>query len=82
MNLDPSLTEYNSFVGSVTGAFAAGAAGASDPIIVSQAVWEAATDGTKQLRYIAGEDARQLIAARKQMDDPAYLALVRSQMGL
>lgn len=81
MNLDPSLTEYDSLVKAVTGAFAAGAKG-SDPIIVAQTVWEAATDGTDRLRYIAGEDAKQIIAARKQMDDPEYLALVRSQMGL
>ena len=82
MNLDPSLTEYNEFVGKVTEAFAAGAAGGSDPVVVAQTVWEAVTDGTTQLRYIAGEDAKQIIAARKQMDDPEYLALVRSQMGL
>jgi NAD(P)-dependent dehydrogenase (short-subunit alcohol dehydrogenase family) len=82
MNLDPSLTEYNSFVEAVTKAFAAGAKGGSDPIVAAQTVWEAATDGTDRLRYIAGEDAKQIIAARKQMDDPEYLALLRSQMGL
>lgn len=81
MNLDPSLTEYGSLVEAVTRAFAAGAEG-SDPIIVAKTVWEAATDGTDRLRYIAGEDAKQIIAARKQMDDPEYLALVRNQMGL
>lgn len=82
MNLDPSLTEYNAFVETVTGAFGAFASRGSDPVVVAQTVWEAATDGTSQLRYIAGEDARQIIAARKQMEDPEYLALVRSQMGL
>ena len=82
MNLDPALTEYDDFVAGVTGAMDQGAAGASDPIIVAETVWKAATDGTDQLRYIAGADAEQLIAARKQMDDPEYMALVRSQMGL
>lgn len=82
MNLDPNLTEYNSFVETVAGAFGAVAAVGSDPVIAAQTVWEAATDGTNQLRYIAGEDAKQIIAARKQMDDPEYLALMRSQMGL
>ena len=38
--------------------------------------------GTDQMRYIAGPDAEQIIAARKAMDDPEYLALVRSNMGL
>lgn len=82
MNLDPKLTEYAPFVAAVTGAMDAGADGASDPIIVAETVWQAATDGTDQLRYIAGDDAKQIIAARKQMDDPEYLALVRGQMGL
>ncbi|HGM4744804.1 SDR family oxidoreductase [Stenotrophomonas maltophilia] len=81
MNVDPGLTEYNPLVEAVTKAFAA-ATGGSDPIVVAQAVWEAATDGSDQLRYIAGEDATQINAARKQMEDPEYLALVRSQMGL
>lgn len=82
MNLDPSLTEYNSFVEVVTGAFGTIAASGSDPIIVAQTVWDAATDGSNRLRYIAGEDAQQIISVRKQMNDPEYLALMRSQMGL
>lgn len=55
---------------------------ASDPIIVTEAIYAAATDGTKQLRYIAGPDAEQLIAARKQMGDPEYLELMKGTMGL
>ncbi|WKK20086.1 SDR family oxidoreductase [Achromobacter insolitus] len=82
MNLDPSLTEYHPVVEAVMGAFGTIAASGSEPVVVAQTIWEAATDGTQQLRYIAGEDARQIIAARKQMDDPEYLALVRGQMGL
>lgn len=81
LNLDPSLTEYEQFVAGVTGAMSSGAEGASDPIVVAETIWEAATDGTDQLRYVAGEDAKQIIAARKAMDDPEYLALIRSQMG-
>ena len=82
MNLDPSLTEYGSFVDAVTRAFGATTQGASDPIVVAETIWQAATDGTDKLRYIAGEDAKQIIAARKRMEDPEYLRLVRSQMGL
>ena len=82
MNLDPSLTEYDDFIAGVTAAMAAGGEGAGDPIQVAETIWQAATDGTDQLRYISGQDAEQLIAARKAMDDPEYLALIRSQMGM
>lgn len=81
MNLDPSLTEYEDYVARVTGAMSGGIENASDPIIVAETIWAAATDGTKQLRYIAGQDAEQIIAARKAMDDPEYLAMIRGQFG-
>lgn len=82
LNLDPTLTEYGPFVDAVMGAMGSMGQAGSDPTVVAETVWQAATDGTSQLRYIAGEDAKQIIAARKQMDDPEYLALVRAQMGL
>ena len=82
MNLDPSLTEYDDFVAGVTAAMAAGGDGAGDPTQVAETIWQAATDGTDQLRYISGQDAEQIIAARKAMDDPEYLAMIRSQMGM
>ena len=82
LNVDPGMTEYQPVVDKVLAAFETGAAGASDPILVAETVYQAATDGSDQLRYIAGEDAEQIIAARKQMDDPEYLAMIRSQYGL
>ncbi len=82
LNIDPAMTEYQPVVDKVLAAFQQGAAGASDPIIVAETVYQAATDGTDQLRYIAGEDAKQLIAARKQMEDAEYLAMIRGPYGL
>ncbi|HEX7836004.1 MAG TPA: hypothetical protein VF469_01010 [Kofleriaceae bacterium] len=35
-------------------------------------VYEAATDGKDQLRYVAGEDARALYAQRKAVGDEAF----------
>lgn len=81
MNLDPSMTEYANFTEKVLKAFEAGADG-SEPILVAETIYKAATDGTNQLRYIAGPDAEQIIAARKQMNDSDYLNLIRSQYGL
>ncbi|MCK8462945.1 SDR family oxidoreductase [Aliiroseovarius sp. S1339] len=82
MTLDPTLTEYDDFVAGVTAAMAAGGEGAGDPIQVAETIWQAATDGTDQMRYVSGRDAEQIISARKAMDDPEYLAMIRSQMGL
>ena len=82
LDIDPNQTEYAPFIEKITAGFAAAAAESSEPIIVAEAVWQAATDGTDQMRYIAGADAEQIIAARKTMDDTEYLAVVRSNMGL
>lgn len=81
LNVDPALTEYKDFTDKVLKAFESGADG-SEPILVAQTIFKAATDGTNQLRYIAGPDAEQIIAARKQMDDPEYLQLIKGQYGL
>ena len=55
---------------------------AADPQTVADKIYEAATDGTEQLRYLVGEDALQLAAARKQMDDVAFKNMMNQQMGL
>jgi hypothetical protein len=45
-------------------------------------IYGAVTDGTDQLRYIAGSDAEQLIGARKQMNDADFFGLIKQQLGL
>jgi len=55
---------------------------ASDPIVVARAIYEAATDGTNQLRYTAGEDAKVLMANRKNADDATFLKGIKDQFGL
>ncbi|WNJ19366.1 SDR family oxidoreductase [Pontibacter sp. G13] len=82
MAIDPSQTEYAPFLQQVMDGMKQTAGSASEPILVAETIYRAATDGTDQLRYIAGPDAEQIIAARKQLDDPAYMNLIRSNMGL
>jgi hypothetical protein len=43
---------------------------------VAQAIFEAASDGSDQLRYPVGADAVQLLQARKEMDDLAIKNLI------
>ena len=81
-DVDPTQTEYAPFVETVMAGMQQAGSQPSEPVVVAEAIWRAATDGSDQLRYIAGADAEQIIAARKAMDDPEYLAMVRNSMGL
>ncbi len=48
---------------------------------VAGAVWRAATDGTRQLRYVAGADAEELAAMRRALPGEDYLAPMRAAVG-
>lgn len=50
---------------------------ASTPQQIAAVVYEAATDGKKQLRYVAGEDAKAIYAQRLELGDEAF----REQFG-
>lgn len=39
---------------------------------IAEVVWEAATDGKQQLRYVAGKDAQALYAQRQKIGDEAF----------
>lgn len=47
---------------------------------VAEAIFEAASDDSAQLRYPVGADAVQLLQARKEMDDLAIKNLIASQI--
>lgn len=49
---------------------------------VAEAVFTAATDGSPQLRYIVGEDAKGMWQGRSAMDDEAYFDMMNGQFGL
>ena len=46
---------------------------------IAEVVWEAATDGKDQIRYVAGEDAKALFAQRLAAGAEAFRAGVRAQ---
>ena len=50
---------------------------APTPGQIAAVVYEAATDGKKQLRYVAGEDAKALYAQRLELGDEVF----REQLG-
>ena len=82
LNIDPDQTEYKPFIDQFMAGMQQAAAQHSEPIVVAEKIYQAATDGTDTLRYIAGPDAEQLITARKQMEDADFLAMIKSHMGI
>lgn len=79
---DESMEEYQ---GTVKGLFAlmetAGANG-SEPGVVADIIWNAATDRTSTLRYTAGDDAAEYMANRKAQDDETFIGGMKAQLGL
>lgn len=82
LHVNPDQAEYGPFIQKVMAGMQETASQGSEPILVAEKIFEAATDGKSQLRYIAGPDAEQIIAARKQLDDDAYMALIKQQTGI
>jgi short-subunit dehydrogenase len=79
---DESMSEYQKIVGSLMKAMPSMIANASSASVVAEVIFEAATDGKKQLRYTAGEDAKTLVANRLQYDDAIFIGGIKSQFGL
>lgn len=79
---DENLTEYQEFVDRFFAAMGPLAQNGSDPSVVAEVIYQAATDGTDQLRYTAGPDARELLAKRKLADDHHFLESIKASLGL
>jgi NADP-dependent 3-hydroxy acid dehydrogenase YdfG len=82
MSNDESLAEYQPLVQKLMAGVSHMFGNASPATVVAEVIYEAATDGTAQLRYTAGEDAKTLIANRKQLDDKTFIGGVKAQFGL
>lgn len=68
-----NIEEYKPIVDQITELMKAAAQGiGSEPSVVAEVIYEAATDGTNTLRYSAGEDAKQLMALRNKYPDEGY----------
>ena len=79
---DETLIEYQPLIAKFLAATQVMFSNASPASLVAGVIYEAATDGTDQLRYTAGEDAKTLIESRKQADDATFIAGMRTQLGL
>mgnify|MGYP001819563267 FL=1 len=79
---DESLPEYQGMVAHVGGLFESFMANASPPSLVAEVIHAAVTDGSDHMRYIAGEDAKALLAARDSQDDATFMAGIKAQLGM
>jgi NAD(P)-dependent dehydrogenase (short-subunit alcohol dehydrogenase family) len=79
---DEQLREYQPLVKKLLALFTRLMSNAADPSVVAKVIYEAATDGSNQLRYTAGEDANVLMANRRNADDATFLRSVRATLGL
>jgi NAD(P)-dependent dehydrogenase (short-subunit alcohol dehydrogenase family) len=79
---DEGMVEYQPIVQKLFAALGHLTSHASDPLVVAKVIYEAATDGSNQLRYTAGEDAKALMAQRKHADDATFMKGIRDQFGL
>ncbi|KAJ6569527.1 short-chain dehydrogenase reductase SDR [Mycena capillaripes] len=77
---DPTLTSYDEFKTHIGQSFQKMIAGASvSSADVAETIRVAATDGTNQLRYFIGNDARGFVKARYESNsDEEYMAHMRS----
>ena len=79
-NNDPSLKEYQETVNAMMAAMQ-DVVGNASPVTKVAEVIEEAIHGDK-LRYLAGEDAEQMMQARTVMNDRDYLNMVKERFGM
>lgn len=76
---DDKLEDYNQYRGQVVQALGKLKAEMLSPEKVAEVVYLAATDGSSQLRYVVGEDAKALIDLREKSGDERFIMQI-SQM--
>ncbi|MEM7009152.1 MAG: SDR family oxidoreductase [Thermodesulfobacteriota bacterium] len=80
-NHDENLTEYQHTVDTLNAALEPMMENAAEPVLVGEVIYQAATDGTNTIRYVAGEDAEQWLAQRSQVDDETFIQGIKDQFG-
>lgn len=77
-----ALPDYDAFVAHTQTVFAGlRAARLATEDDVAQVIYDAATDGTDRLRYVATEDIKPLVRARRETSEQDYIALMRARFG-
>ena len=77
---DRALGEYNAFVDKVKRKYDRVATRGARPELVAAAIFKAATDGSRRLRYVVGQDARGLLLTRRLVPDTMFRSMIRSAL--
>lgn len=78
--LRDDLTDYDPALAQFQAQHASSGLVLSTPEFIAQGIFDAATDGKTQLRYLLGPDAEQTYALREQVGDDAFIAGMRQRM--
>lgn len=78
---DETMEEYQPTIQKLFASWGSNAE-ASEPAVVADVIWSAATDEADTLRYRAGPDAHNLLDARKQQDDATFIGNMKAGIGL
>jgi NAD(P)-dependent dehydrogenase (short-subunit alcohol dehydrogenase family) len=70
---NPAITVYDEFMTAFMQNIGELTPPPSEPEVIVDVIYTAATDGTNQLRYIAGEDAKLVIGVKQSVDDREYM---------
>lgn len=54
---------------------------ASEPVVVAEAIYTAATDQSEQLRYTAGEDVKMILAMKDKLGAEAHVEIMQQLLG-
>ncbi|MDN3580037.1 SDR family oxidoreductase [Mucilaginibacter flavus] len=76
------VTDYDAALAKVWEGFDKGRPNYSQPDLIADVIYKAATDGKDQLRYLAGKDAEGLYDAWKQMNNEDFFNMVAGNFGL
>jgi NAD(P)-dependent dehydrogenase (short-subunit alcohol dehydrogenase family) len=83
MTADPAdaANPYAGQMRAVLDAFSSRGGAASQPEQIAEVIYQAATDGTAQLRYIAGADAQSILEAKAKMSEGDFMQMIQKNFG-
>ncbi len=77
---DESLVQYQESIQKFFAALGAGGY-SSEPELIADVIYQAATDETGKLRFEAGPDAVEIIDNRRKLDDATFMGGIKEQTG-
>lgn len=73
---------YAAQLRAVVDAFGSRGGAYSQPEQIAEVIYQAATDGQPQLRYLAGADAQSLLATKAQLSEGDFMQMIKQNFGL